>query len=197
VAPLALALGLTLASPGLAPPLDPGRDPGPFQATELAAASVGVFAGDALVLGAAYGTLQLFANDTFDPSAQNFRRAAYVLGLTALVVPPLTAVLLARWARHEPASGATWKAMLLASLGHVAALAVGIAATPHYWVVLPVQLVAIGLGASLGLHWGPRRRAAVEQRAPDVRLEPADPAQPGTTAYCPDPALVPRAVSAG
>jgi hypothetical protein len=151
VASLALALHLALASPGLAPRLDSG----PFGASELAAASGGVFAGDLAVLGAGYLTLRLFANDTLDPSATNFRRAAYALGAAALVVPPLTAVLLARWARREPADGAAWKALLLATAGHLAALGVGIVASPHYWVILPVQLVAVGVGTSLGLHWGP------------------------------------------
>jgi hypothetical protein len=157
VAPLALALQLALASPGLTPRLD--LDPGPFGAAELAAASGGVFVGDVAVLGAAYLTLKLFANDTFDPSATNFRRAAYALGVAAVVIPPLTAVLLARWARREPADGATWKAMLLATAGQLAALGVGIATSPHYWAVLPVQLVAIAAGTSLGLHWGPRARS--------------------------------------
>jgi hypothetical protein len=189
VAPLALALSLALASPGLVPPLDPPVDPGPLQAGEIAAAAVGVFAGDALVIGAGYLTLQLFARETLAPTASNFRRAAYALGVAALVVPPLTAVLLARWARHERASGTTLRALLLAMAGQAAALAVGLAATPHYWVVVPVQMVAIGIGASLGLHWGPRRRGTVERRAPDVRAEPADPAPPGTTAQCRDPAL--------
>jgi hypothetical protein len=191
VAPLALALGLALASPGLAPRLEPPLDPGPFQVGELAAASVGVFAGDALVLGAGYLTLQLFASDTLAPTAANFRRAAYVLGAAALVVPPLTAVLLARWARHESASGATWKAMLLATLGQAAAISAGLLATPHYWVVLPVQILAIGIGTSLGLHWGPRRRTVVERRAPDAGGEPAEPPTPDRAAYCPDPASAP------
>jgi hypothetical protein len=192
MAPLALALNLALASPGLAPPLDPG----PFRGAELAASSLGVFAGDAAVLGAGYLTLQLFANGTFEPNARNFRRAAYALGATALVVPPLVAVLLARWARVEPASGATWKALLLATLGHAAALAAGIAASPRFWVIVPVQLVAIGVGATVGLHWGPRggRQRAVE---PEVGSQPADPPPAaGASALCPDPALAaPRRVA--
>jgi hypothetical protein len=185
MAPLFLALNLALASPGLAAPLDPG----PFQRSELAASSLGVFAGDALVLGSGYLTLQLFANGTLDPSARNFRRAAYVLGAAALVVPPLTAVLLGRWARAEPASGSFWKALLLASVGHAAALAAGIAASPHVWVVIPVQLVAIGVGTTVGLHWGPRGRP---QRAiePEAGSQPPDPAPAaGASAQCPDPAL--------
>jgi hypothetical protein len=185
MAPLALALNLALASPGLAPPLDPG----PFQRSELAASSLGVFAGDALVLGSGYLTLQLFANGTIDPSARNFRRAAYALGAAALVVPPLAAVLLARWARAEPASGSFWKALLLATVGHAAALAAGIAAAPHLWVIVPVQLVGIGFGSTVGLHWGPRAR---QQRAvgPEPGSQPADTAPAaGASAQCPDPAL--------
>lgn len=175
--PLALALHLAAASPGLVPTLDPG----PFQGRELAAASVGVLSGDALVIAGGYLTLQLFANGTLDPSATNFRRAAYGLAATALLVPPLTAVLLARWARAEPASGATWKAFLLAAFGHGAALAAGLAASPRFWVVIPVQLLAVTLGTSLGLHWGPRARAA-PARAPEVRGEPQEPRPPDATA---------------
>jgi hypothetical protein len=185
MAPLALALNLALASPGLAPPLDPG----PFQRSELAASSLGVFAGDALVIGAGYLTLQLFASGAIDPSARNFRRAAYGLGAAALVVPPLAAVLLARWARADPASGSTWKALLLATVGQAAALAAGIAASPHLWVIVPVQLVAIGVGTTLGLHWGPRGRPprAIE---PEVGSQPPDPPPAaGASARCPDPAL--------
>jgi hypothetical protein len=169
VAPLALALHVALASPGLVPRLE---DPGPFSASELAAASVGAFAGDVAVIGSTYLTLQLFANDVLDPNAQNFRRAAYVLGATAVLIPPLTAVLLARWVRREPASGAAWKAMLLATAAQLAAIGVGIAAWPHYWVMLPVQLVTIGVGTSLGLHWGPRARDA-RARSPDARAPAA------------------------
>jgi hypothetical protein len=179
MAPLALVLHLVVATPDLAL-----RDPGPFQGSELAAASVGVVTGDALVLGAGYLTLQLFAKGTFDPSAANFRTAAYALGVSALLVPPLTAVLFALWARAEPASGAFWKAMLLAAGAQAVALAAGVAASPRFWVILPIQLVGIGLGASLGLHWGPR---APVPSPPDLRREtgaverlreqePADPA---------------------
>lgn len=188
MAPLALALHLALASPGLAPPLDPG----PFQGSELVGSSLGVMAGDMLVLAGGYFTLQLFASDTIDPSAANFRRAAYALGVTALVVPPLTAVLLARWLRAEPASGTTWKALLLAAAGQATALAVGFVAFPHFWVVLPVQIIAVGVGTSLGLHWGPRARQRPAP-APKVRSDPPDPPPSEAAALapmlCPDPAL--------
>ncbi len=182
MAPLALLLhlSLSLASPGLVP----SRDPGLLQGSEVAAASIGVLTGDALVVGTAYLTLQLFAKDAITPSAANFRSAAYVLGATALLAPPITAVLLARWARAEPASGTLWKAMLLAVAGQAAALAAGYAAAPHFWVVIPVQLLAIGLGASLGLHWGPHAPAA----ASEVRHEPhpaEEPADPPPTAFRP------------
>jgi hypothetical protein len=169
----ALVLHLALAAPTLVPPLDPA----PLRGREIMAASVGVVAGDALVLGAAWFTLQLFARGTLDPTATNFRRAAYGLGAAALVVPPLTAVLLARWARSGPAYGATWKALLLAMAGHAAALAAGVSASPHLWVVMPVQLVAVGLGTSLGLHWGARPRAP-PARVQDVRSEPEAPRPP-------------------
>ncbi len=175
MAPLALVLhlSLSLASPGLVPP----RDPGPLQGSEVAAASLGVLTGDALVAGTGYLTLQLFARGAITPSAANFRSAAYALGATALLLPPVTAALLARWARAEPASGALWKAMLLAVAGQAAALAAGYAAAPHFWVVIPVQLLAIGLGTSLGLHWGPRTPAAAAggRHEPHPAEEPADP----------------------
>lgn len=191
MAAFALALHLLLALPGagvstgLAPPLDPG----PFHGRELVAASLGALAGDALVLGAAYGALQLFANGTLRPSADNFRTTAYAFGAAALLVPPLTAVLLARLARAEPASGSAWKALTLAVVGQAAALAAGYYASPRFWLMIPVQLVAIGAGTSLGLHWGPRRRAV---EAPERRGAPRDPPPDGAAArapVCPDPAL--------
>ncbi len=189
---LALVLHLALASPGLPPPgLAPRLDPGPFGGGELLASSVGVLAGDAAVVGGAYYTLRLFANGTLDPSAKNFRRTAYAFGTAAILVPPLTAVLLARWARAEPASGATWKALVLALVGQGAALAAGYALAPHYWVVLPAQVIAIGAGTTLGLHWGSGRRAA-HAPPPDARREPADPGRSEGAArapLCPDPAL--------
>lgn len=188
---LALALQLVLAAPGPATPMGlPRLDPGPFQGGELAAASLGVLAGDAVVIAGAYYTLRLFANGTIRPSADNFRSFAYGAGVAALVVPPLTAVLLARWVRSEPASGATWKALLLALAGQTVALAAGYYASPRFWVVPPVQIVAVGVGTTLGFHWGHVRGVTVE---PDVRREPVDPPPAGTAAQaplCPDPALV-------
>lgn len=197
---LALALHLALASSSLPPTgLAPRLDPGPFQGRELAASSLGVFLGDAAVLGAGYYTLRLFANGTISPTAENFRTAAYVFAATALVVPPLTAVLLARWARAEPASGAAWKAMLFAVAGQVAALAAGYYAAPRLWVVLPAQMLTIGLGTTVGLHWG-RRPALAPATAPDRRSEPGDPRPEGAAAranYCPDPALAVASAAAG
>jgi hypothetical protein len=192
---LALALHLVLAAPGAGIPagLAPRLDPGPFQGGELAASSLGVLAGDALVVGGAYYTLRLFANGTLRPSADNFRSMAYAVGVAALVVPPLTAVLLARGFRAEPASGSLWKALLLATAGQAAALAVGYYASPRFWVIPVVQLLTVGAGASLGLHWGRGpREAAGAGAAPDARGEPADPAPPAASArapICPDPAL--------
>ncbi|HEX9399110.1 MAG TPA: hypothetical protein VF912_03280 [Anaeromyxobacter sp.] len=191
---LALVLHLAVASPGLSAPLQRPLDPGPFQGSELAASSLGVLLGDALVLGSAYYTLQLFANGTFQPTAANFRTAAYSFGMAAIVIPPLTAVLLARWARAEPASGAAWKALLLATVGQMAALAAGYVAAPRFWVVIPAQMIAVGVGTTLGLHWGPRpKMRSAPAAAPDVRREPGDPAPDGSAAWapalCPDPAL--------
>jgi hypothetical protein len=78
--------------------------------------------------------------------------------------------------------------MLLAFAGQAVALGAGYLAYPHVWVMLPVQLITIGLGASAGLHWGPRPHVrGVEQ---DARREPKEPA-PAAAArawMCPDPA---------
>lgn len=167
----ALALELVLASPALAS--QPLLDPGPFQGRELAAAGLGVIAGDALVIGLGYATLQLFANDTFSPTAGNFRTAAFALAGAALVLPPLGASLAARLARVSPAAGGFWKALLLSSLGHTAALGVGYVAAPRFWVILPVQLAGVAVGSSVGLHWGPRARPALRQD-PGGRAAPVD-----------------------
>jgi hypothetical protein len=186
---LAVALHLALAAPPVAPiGLVPQLDPGPFQGRELLASSVGVLAGDALVIGGAYEALQLFASGAFQPTAANFRTTAYAVGAAALVVPPLTAVLLTRLARADPAYGAVWKAILLAFAGQVVALSAGYLAYPKFWVVLPVQLVAIGVGTSLGLHWGHRPQALM--RAPHAARKPAEPPPAARAPICPDPALV-------
>ncbi len=107
-------------------------------------------------------------------------------------------MLLARWARAEPASGAVWKAYLLALAGEAAALAAGYYASPRIWVALPVQLVAIGIGTSLGLHWGRHPRGA-EPSGSEARREPKEPPPAAASAalapICPDPALA--AASAG
>jgi hypothetical protein len=188
---LALALQLALAAPPSLSPspsgLVPRLDPGPFQGRELAASTGGVLLGDALVVGAAYGTLELFAAHSVQPTAGNFRTAAYGLGAAALLVPPLTAALLTRLVRAEPASGALWKAMLLALAGQAVSLGAGYLAYPHVWVVLPMQIVLIGMGASGGLHWGPRPRLRGPE--PDARREQRDPARaPAREWICPDPA---------
>jgi hypothetical protein len=190
---LALALHLVLAAPATAPPpgLVPRLDPGPFTGGEIVASSLGVLAGDALVLGGAYLTLRLFANGTIQPSADNFRSFAYGAGVAALLVPPLAAVVLARLFRAEPASGATWKALLLAVGGEALALAAGYYATPRFWVIPAVQMVAVGAGTSVGLHWGPGGSASRAALAPgEARREPADPPPVSARArLCPDPAL--------
>lgn len=172
----ALALELALASPALAP--QPALDPGPLQGRELAAAGLGVLAGDVLVLGLGYGTLQLFAKDAFAPTAENFRTAAFVLAGAAIVLPPLGASLAARLARVGPASGGLWKALLLSAIGHTAALGVGYLAAPRLWLFIPAQLAGVAVGSSLGLHWGPRARPALRQdpggrAAPVARRRPA------------------------
>jgi hypothetical protein len=191
---LPLLLAMTLASPGGSLHVPPPPDPGPFGGAELAASSVGTVVGDALVIGAGYGALQLFANGTFRPTAANFRTAALAIGVTAIVVPPLTAALLGRLAQAEPASGAFWKALLLATAGQAIALGAGVAAYPRLWVILPVQLVTLSLGTTLGLHWGSRGDA--EARLDGPRDEPAPaapaPAEARAVPYCPDPALAAR-----
>lgn len=181
-------LGLQpLAPPSLAPQLDRG----PFRGGELALASVGALAGDVLVLGGGYLALSLFANGTLEPTAGNFRTAAYALGVSALLVPPLTAVLLARLGARGPLAGALWKAVLLAAAGQAAALATGYATAPHFWLILPVQLATVSLGTSFGLHWGPHAVPAGALPSPAARREPRDPGAPAPTAslgtpMCPD-----------
>ncbi len=135
-------------------------DHGPFRVGEVAAATVGAFTGDALVLGAGYLALRMFADGTFTPTAANFRHAVYGVGVGALLLPPLTGVALAALVGGPHAPFGFWKAMLLATAGEAAALAVGYWAAPRFWVVVPVQALAVSLGASFGLHWGARRRAA-------------------------------------
>jgi hypothetical protein len=169
VASLALALHLALAAPGLVPPLDPG----PFRGGELAWASAGALAGDAVVLGAGWLTLQAFAHGTLSPTGDNFRRAAYAFGAAALLVPPLGAVLFARWTGRGPSDGSVWKALLLATAGQVAALGAAWLAAPHLWVVFPAQVVTVSLGASLGLHWGRPRAPPAPLPAPVAAPEPA------------------------
>lgn len=178
MAPLALALHLLLAAPGptgLAPP----PDPGPFGGGELAAASLGVLLGDVLVVGAGYGALRLFADGALEPTASNFRHAAYVLGATALVVPPLTAVLLARWTERVRGSGSTWKGLILATAGHTLSVAAGLLAAPDLWLMVPVQLVLVAVGTTVGLHWGPRGSAPrARGLSPAAVGETTDPAPP-------------------
>jgi hypothetical protein len=168
------------ARPALAIPAAPRpelapRLRGPFGGAELALAGIGALAGDALVLGLGYGALQLFAHGAIQPTAPNFRRAAYVMGAAALVVPPLLAVLGARLATGR--QGSFWRALLLATAGQALALGAGYLASPQLWTVLPAQLAVVTTGASLGLRWGAGRGAA-----PD--------AEPGSAAGAP-PALAP------
>jgi hypothetical protein len=213
MAPLALVLHLALAAgtpdvavaPSSLPP-EAGADrgprleltlpptsggPRPFRAGEVVSAALGGLAGDALVIGAGYLALQLFANGTIDPSAVNFRRAAYGLGVAALVVPPLTSVLLAKLGGGPHARGGFWKALLLATAGQAAALAAGYFASPHFWVVLPVQALALSLGTSFGLHWGAYPRARAAEATPAAGPEPLDPL-PGATALVAVPVCAAR-----
>ncbi len=183
MAPLALALHLALAS-SLTPV--PDLHPGPIAGSTLALASVGTLAGDALVISAGYVTLQLFASGAISPTATNFRRAAYGMVAGAVLVPPLTAVLLGRLGRGGR-DATVWRALLLAAAGQVTTLAVGWAAAPHFWVMLPVQLATLSLGTSLGLHWG--RRSSGASLAPLAPREEAPPREPAVALFvpvCPD-----------
>jgi uncharacterized membrane protein len=141
-----------------------------------------VVGGDALVVGAGYLTLRLFAAGTLSPTAGNFRNAAFALAGTALVVPPLTAVLLARLAGGSEASGSFWRALSLALAGNLMAFLAGYLAAPNLWVILPVQLVAISAGTSLGAHWTP----APERTAADTAAARGRPASALAAAVCPD-----------
>ncbi len=175
---LAIALALHLAAaaaPSLAPALPPPHDPGPFEGGELIASGLGALGGDALIVGAGYATLQMFANGALQPNAHSFRNAAFLLAGAAVIVPPLTAALLGKLARSPPASGSFWKAFALATAGHAIALGAAYVAYPRFWVFLPVELVAVAAGTSVGLHWG--HRAHVEASAPR-REEPAGAPRP-------------------
>jgi hypothetical protein len=161
----------------------------------MVAASLGALGGDAALLGAGYGVLQLFANGTIAPTATNFRRVGYVLAGSALVVPPLTAVLFARLTGRRPMAGSTWTALLLATIGDAVAIGAGLLAAPQFWVTLPVQLLAVAVGTTVGLHWGPRDaeartrvvapERAVQRDAPEETPGPAAILGFGTP-ICPD-----------
>jgi hypothetical protein len=159
----------------------PELDRGPYRAREVAGATLGAFAGDALVIGSGYWALQMMASGSIAPTAAHFRHTFYALGIGSLVVPPAMAVLTARLFGGPSAPGGIWKAMLLATAGQAVALAAGYYAAPRFWVVLPVQVLAVSLGTSLGLHWGPHRaeRPAAEP-APDEPREVASRPAPAT-----------------
>ncbi len=176
-----------LAAAGLAPlramTLAPRElDPGPFRAGELAAATVGAFTGDALVLGVGYLALRMFSSGAIAPTATNFRHAIYGLGVSALLLPPLGGVGLAALVGGGRAPFGFWKAMLLATAGEVAALAVGYYAAPRFWIVLPVQAIVLSLGASVGLHWGSRARAVDPPETAPATPAEAPASRPGATA---------------
>jgi hypothetical protein len=168
------AVGLGAIPPPLrlAPPLDPG----PFGSAELFGAAAGVVVADLAIAGAGYGTLLLFANDTFSPNATNFRRTAYALAFAALVGPPLSATLFGNWASPGP-RGRLVRAWLVGFAAQVAAVFAGLAVAPHYWVALPAQLVAVTIGTTVGLHWGgagPRQRSRADApERPDSEPEHA------------------------
>lgn len=166
-------------------------DGGPFRRGELIGAGAGILAGDALVLGLAYGTYQLFVSGAVSPSVGNFRVAAYGLAAAALLLPPLGAVIGGGIGRSGPARGAYWKAFLLSLVGHAASLMVGYFTAPNYWSMLPVQLATMSAGTSFGLHWGGRARGM----EPEARRAPVAPPREGDASpvafrgppVCPDP----------
>lgn len=167
-ASLALRVPMPPPGPSLVPSLR-ARDLGAFQPLELTAAAAGASLGDVAVLGAGYGTLQLFAHGAIPVTASNMRNAALALGVSALIVPPLLASALAAWARRGAGDGAWWKSLLLAGAGQALALAAGVAFSPAYWAMLPVQLALVPLAASAGLHWGPGRTGGdLGARAPEL-----------------------------
>jgi hypothetical protein len=181
VVAFALALHVAAAVPSL--PSSPPVDPGPFDAGELAASGLGALGGDLLVIGAGWSTLQLFAHGAISPDAHNFRNAAFALGGAAILVPPLTAALLGYVARSRPSSGAFWKAAGLAVVGQAAALGTfylsarsGLGFAPvQLWMFLPLQVIALAVGTSVGLHWGPRVHAAAADSSPaGARPAPGD-----------------------
>jgi hypothetical protein len=202
---LALALALTLAAAErgaaeppdaavtpavtLAPsmptavPLSPRLERGPFGAEELFGAAGGIALGDLAIAAAGWATLKLFANDTISPNANNFRRTAYAFGLAALLVPPLTATLFGNWASPGPRGG-LFRAWLIGIAAQAASAFAGIVAAPHYWVVLPVQLITVTVGTSLGLHWGQRPPSA-EDAAPPAPAAPAPVVMRAPAGTCP------------
>jgi hypothetical protein len=180
-----VAAVLLSSAPDLSVPPRVAVDAGPFQAPELVGAGVGVLAADALWLGAAAGTFRLFTSGAVSATASHYRHAAFGLAGTALLLPPIGAMLGGMLGRSGPAYGAAWKAFLLALAGQAAALTAGLLLAPAYWAVIPVQLALMTTGTSVGLHWGSGPR-----RAAEVRHEPAAPAPPAPVALsapiCPD-----------
>jgi hypothetical protein len=183
----AAATRATLAPHAVPPaPLDLRPVPhegGPVAIPEMAAAAAAVVLGDAAVLGGAYGILELAAHGAIAPTAENFRSWAIGTGVAALLVPPLAAALFATLWRRGPASGALWKAFLLATAGNVAALAVGLVAAPQYWAVLAVQLATMPAAASLGVHWGSARPRPAP---PAIISRPVPAARRFEAPMCPD-----------
>ena len=96
-------------------------EPGPFRAGELVGSGVGLLAGDALVLGLAYGTYQLFVSGALSPSVGNFRHAAYGLAAAGLLLPTSgRCVIGGRGVGGRLRPAPYWKAFLLSMVGHVA-----------------------------------------------------------------------------
>ena len=153
---LALFLAVNLAAVPPPPQADPlSLGPGPFRPSVVTAGAVGATLGDVLVVGLGWGTLQLFANGALEPTAEGFRNAAIGLAVAGVVIPPLTAALLARWSHG---GGRFWRSALLALGAQVAALGVGYLAWPHAWVFLPAQALGVGVTSAIGL--GARGRPA-------------------------------------
>ena len=145
---LALVLQLASASPALAP--QPRLDAGPFQGRELAAAGLGVLAGDVLVRRARLrDAAALRARGLRALRSELPHRGVRARGRGARPAAARREPGGALRAR-EPAAGGFWKAFLLSTLGHAAALGVGYVAAPRFWVMLPVQLVGVAAGTRSG-----------------------------------------------
>ena len=70
----------------------------------------------------------------------------------------------------------------------VLALGAAYVAVPQFWVFLPVELVAVAAGTSVGLHWGHRAHAEAREPSPSGEAKPSAPRPVAALEFpiCPD-----------